>query len=211
MSYRIYTAPGSGAMIVEAALEVAGLDYEPVVVDWQDLGWESRTLGPYNPLGQLPTLILPDGTVMTESAAMLLHIADVVPDCGLVPPVRHPARPAFLRWLVFLVSAVYPTFTYADVPGRWVQGDEDSAARLRQGADAHRQTLNRYLESNARAPWFLGETFSAIDLYLWVMRHWRPGLEWFRRECPGLHRIGEAAGGLPPVARVGRRHFLDQG
>jgi GST-like protein len=209
--YKLFTAPGGGGMIVEAALAIAEIPVEIVTVDWQDLGWNSKTLSPYNPLGQIPTLILDDGTVMTESAAILLHIADVSPDSGLVPPPDDPLRPGFLRWLVFLVSAVYPTFTYADVPERWVDGDEASAKRLRTGADEHRQVLNKYVESFCGEPWFLGEQFSCIDLYFWVMRHWRPGTVWFEQECPRLNRIGLAAGELPAVKRVGERNFPAKG
>ncbi|MBD3646956.1 MAG: glutathione S-transferase, partial [Pseudomonadales bacterium] len=139
--YTLFTAPGSGGMIVEAAFGVAGIPVKAVHVDWDDLGWQSKTLMEYNPLGQLPTLLLPDGRIMTESAAIILHLADRNPGCPLVPPPDHPSRNEFLRWLVFLVSAVYPTFTYGDVPKRWVEGNEESASRLRRGTDEHRMTL----------------------------------------------------------------------
>jgi len=48
---------------------------------------------------------------MTESAAMVLYAADLAPSAGLVPGAGEASRPAFLRWLIYLVASVYPTFT----------------------------------------------------------------------------------------------------
>jgi GST-like protein len=206
--YTLYGAKGGGSMIVEAAFARARVPLGFVDVAWDDLGWESRTLAKLNPLGQVPSLVLPDGTVMTESAAMILHLADVAPASDLVPSADHPTRAAFLRWLVFLVSAVYPTFTYGDVPKRWVGGDEAAAAMLRAGTDAHRERLWRYVEGGLTGPWFLGETWSALDLYLWPMTFWRPGRAWFETNCPKLHRIGVAMDADPVCVAVGKRNGL---
>ncbi|HQZ45576.1 MAG TPA: hypothetical protein PK042_05645, partial [Usitatibacteraceae bacterium] len=41
----------------------------------------------------------------------------------------------FYRWIAYLVSAVYPTFTFGDDPGKWV-GDEAGGKRLREIAAA---------------------------------------------------------------------------
>jgi GST-like protein len=209
-AYTLYGQRGSGSMIVEAALALAGAPVSHVEVSWDDLGWHSGTLKELNPLGQLPTLITPDGQVLTESAAMMLHLADRFPEAGLVPPADHPQRAVFQRWLIFLVAAVYPTFTYGDVPERWVEGDEAAAAKLRAGTDSHREVLWRYLETVAGEPWFLGDTFSALDLYVWQMRWWRPGREWFAAETPRIDAIGRRADALPPVSRVQQRNFPKQ-
>jgi GST-like protein len=195
-------------MIVEAAFRRAGIDVEHVDLSWDDVGWESRTLSPLNPLGQVPTVVMPNGSVMTESAAIVLHLGDVAPGAGLVPPPVHPARAEFLRWLAFLVAAVYPTFTYGDVPKRWVDGDEEAGRKLRAGTDAHRERLWRHVERYVGAPWFLGETWSALDLYLWPMTFWRPGRDWFAAECSRLHAIGSAMDRDPACVAVAARNGL---
>ncbi|HAH11276.1 MAG TPA: glutathione S-transferase [Alphaproteobacteria bacterium] len=209
--YRLYAAQGGGSMLSEIALEMAQAPYEIVDVPWDDTGWDSKILKEVNPLGQIPTLILPDGTVMTESAAIFLHVAEVFPQTRLAPDAGAPERAAYLRWLAFLISAIYPTFTYGDVTRRWVGEAENSGSgkALRAATDDHRKTLWRYLEGQVHpAPWFLGKTFSALDLYLWVMTTWRPGREWFKSECPGLYRIVMAAGELPAVIKVAKRNKL---
>ena len=95
-----------------------------------------------------------------------------------MPDVRDPLRREFLRWLMFLVAAVYPTFTYGDEPAKWTREGEDE---LRKSTDEHRKSLWRLVEGAVRGPWFLGETPSALDLYVAVMTRWRPAPRLVRR------------------------------
>ena len=206
MNHRMLGARGCGNAIVECAFALAGLplDYEEV-----DYGADSPTrprLLAANPLGQVPTLVLPDGSVMTESLAMIHHVEDLAPAAGLLPSRDDPLRAQFHRWSVMLVSAVYPTFTYGDEPTRWV-AEEAAAKTLRQSTDRQREALWAQFEAAAGAPWFLGERFSAIDLYIAVMTRWRPGVLWFAKKTPGLMAIAKRATALPAVAPVIARHF----
>ena len=63
---------------------------------------------------------MPDGSVMTETAAIALHVDELVPAAGLFPAPGDPLRRDALRWLMFLIAAVYPTFTYGDEPEKWI-------------------------------------------------------------------------------------------
>jgi len=197
---------GSGAAIVECAFAWANL---PVLVEDVDTSPDSPTrarLAALNPLVQVPVLLLPDGSVLTQSLAILHYIQDRAPSSGLIPASDLEVRARFYRWAVFLVSAVYPTFTYGDEPSQWVDG-EQATARLRESTDQHRKTLWQELEAAARAPWFLGEERSAIDLYIAVMRHWRPRAAWFDAETPKLSAIARRVAALPELASILARHF----
>lgn len=200
-SARLITAKGGGGLTVEAAYALAGVPLEIEDIVWDDVGPQSARLSKLNPLCQVPTLVLPDGAAMTESAAILLLLAESAPRAKLAPPPRDPQRAQFLRWLAFLVAAVYPTFTYGDAPARWVGGD--AGPKLRASTDAHREKLLRYLDAEvAGAPWFLGKRFSALDLYFPVLRLWRPGAAWWRANAPRLNSIADRCEKLPPVARA---------
>ena len=201
--HRLIASKWTGSMIVEAAFTLAGVPCEIDMIPYGSAGGpDHQRLLQLNPLGQVPTLILPDGRVMTESAAMILHLADLAPQAGLVPAADDPARPMFLRWLVFLVAALYPTFTYGDDPARWM-GDAEAGKPLRAATDAHRQTLWQYFTAqNPCAPWVLGETFSALDLYVAVMTAWRPGANWFAQHCPALLDISKRVAALEPLRPV---------
>ena len=114
--YTLYGKAGWGSVIVEAQLELAGLPYRIEEVDPLESAADRDRLAKFNPLAQLPTLILPDGQVMTESAAITLHIGDRAPKAELVPPAGDKTRDPFLRWLVFIVANIYPMFTVGDDP-----------------------------------------------------------------------------------------------
>ena len=197
---------GCGNAIAESAFALAGIDFDYEEVDYSDDSPTRSRLLQVNPLGQVPTLVLPDGTVMTESLAMIHWANDVAPKAGLVPPPGDPARPAFYRWAVFLIAAVYPTFTYGDDPKKWVP-NEEGAKQLRKSTDAHRQAMWKQLEEVAGDPWFLGSTRSAIDLYLPCMTRWRPGRKWFVANTPRILAIARRANALPELAPVMQRNF----
>src|SRR5690606_18819774 len=112
----------------------------------------------------------------------------------------------FLRWLVFIVANIYPTFTYADDPSRFVPGEEAQKG-FRENVDAYARRLWGILESEAGQPWFLGERLSALDLYISAMSRWRPKREWFAANAPRLHAIGTAFEALPQVQSVWQRNF----
>jgi len=204
--YTLYGIRGWGSVIAEAALTLGGLPYRFEDVKGVQPGPERERLLALNPIGQVPTLVMPDGTIMTESAAIVLHVNDLAPAAGLVPPPGDPLRPVFLRWLVFLVAQVYPTFTYFDFPDRWV-GGEAAQQDLKQRLGEYRKRLWRQVEGAAAAPWFLGERFSALDIYACAMTRWQPGRAWFAADCPKLTAIATRGDADQRLAALMARNF----
>ncbi len=204
----LHGQPGWGSAIVEAQLAVYGLPFRfEAVGDLFESAAARERLRLLNPLAQVPVLVGADGTVMTESAAITLHLADLTGRDDLVPGPQAAERPAFLRWLVFLVANVYPTFTYADDPARFVKADEAVRQAFRAEVDAHARRLWGMVEAAAGGPWFLGSRFSALDLYLAVMTRWRPRRDWFAVHAPTLLAAADVAAALPAVAPVMARNF----
>lgn len=204
----LYGQPGWGSAIVEAQLAWYGLPFRVEATGDLFASEEARAkIRQLNAITQVPTLVLPDGQVMTESAAITLHLADLAGRDDLVPGPRAPERAAFLRWLVYIVANIYPTFTYADVPERFVKAGEGAAQAFRAEVDAYAQRLWGVAEAAAGAPWWLGQRFSALDVYAAVMTHWRPRRPWFAQHAPKVLAAGDAAGALPAVAPVMAAHF----
>lgn len=204
---RLWQRPGWGSAIVEAQLAWYGMPFELVEVG--DLLRDERArdgVAAVNPLAQVPVLELGSGEVMTESAAITLHLADLALSDDLVPAPDAPERAAFLRWLVFLVANIYPTFTFADVPGRFVP-DPGAAAAFRQQVERHAEGLWLQFGAAAMAPWVLGERFSALDIYVAVMTRWRPGRAWFDGHAAGLTAIADRVDGLARIGPVLARNF----
>lgn len=193
MRYTLYGRKGWGSVIIETQLQWYDMAFDLQIVD--DLFESERArseLQTLNPLAQLPTLVLPDGRVLTESAAITLHLADAAAARGqqpsLVPMQSGPQRDHFLRWLIYVVANIYPTFTYGDEPSRFVAAQAAQSA-FRERLDGYAQTLYGHLEAASAAPWFLGATLSALDFYIATLVRWRPGPAWFAAQAPALYRI----------------------
>ena len=90
--YKLYWSKGSGAVAPQVMLEESGVPYEKIVVDLDKEENRRAEFLALNPLGQVPVLALPDGTIMTESAAMVLEIGDRHPESGLIPGVGSAER-----------------------------------------------------------------------------------------------------------------------
>lgn len=205
-SYTVFSVPGWGSALAEAMLALcsAPVRIEDVTGFDQPGAARDRLLS-VNALGQVPTVHLPDGTLMTESAAFALLLSERYPQAGLAPDPGTPRRPAFLRRLVWIAANVYPTFTYGDYPERWVSAD---AQCLRASTDAYREQLWQQFESDvSEGGWVLGPQFSALDVYVAIMTHWRPRRAWFFAHCPRLHAIAARADDHPLLKPVLQRNF----
>ncbi|MDM3444947.1 glutathione S-transferase family protein [Citrobacter sp. Cb009] len=186
---KVYGVPGWGSAISEVMLTLAEIPYSFIDVDGFDRDGPSRELlKKMNPLCQVPTLILENGNVMTETAAIALMILDRCPE--LAPPVGHAERQQFQRLLIWLVANVYPTFTYADYPQRWVP---DAAAQLKKNCIEYRKSLYMWLNDQLSAePYAFGDQLTLLDVYIAVMRTWGPGHDWFQDNTPNISAIADA-------------------
>jgi GST-like protein len=207
MTYVNYDRAGWGSVLVETQLAWYGMPFErvPVANFYQDAAARAE-FTKINPAGQLPTLILPDKRVMTESAAITLHLADVAKSDVLVPAPDAPARADFLRWLVFLVVQVYAPFVVADRAEKFVP-DPEAAKALAANVQAHRENMWRIVETQARTPWFLGDRFTALDIFVCAMRNWKPRRPWFAAHAPKLAVIADRTEALPNLAPIWARNF----
>ena len=127
--FTVYGAAGSGSVPVEAALTLLGLPYEVVEAPAWRGGADRDRAASVNPMAQVPTLVLPDGSLMTESAAILIWLADTYAPGDLAPLPGDPARREFLRWMVFVPAAIYAMFWVRDVPSR-LAGEDPAQQEL---------------------------------------------------------------------------------
>ena len=96
--YKLYLARDSGVRAPQALLEEIGAEYEKLVIDFEKDEHRSDEFLSVKPMGQIPALVLPDGTLMTETAAILLQIVDRHPEAQLAPTAGSTERTRFLRW-----------------------------------------------------------------------------------------------------------------
>jgi GST-like protein len=205
----LFAAQGCGSAAIEVLLELADVPFERVdAPPWETSLAATERLRAHNPLGQVPTLVLGDGTVVTESAAIVLWLAGQHP---ALAPSAPSARAAFHRWVVFLAANVYAALGVGDHPELWLAaGDDEARTQLKAGADARVKACWQVLERGVAAapgPFLLGETLGALDVYAAMIARWRPGRAWLEASCPCVAQATARAAANPVVARVGARHF----
>lgn len=109
-----------------------------------------------NPMGKVPAIVHGD-TVITESAAIAMYLADLYPEAGLAPKIGDPARGTYLRWIVFNQAAVEPAVT--DLA---LKREPGSPAMMSYGT--YDATIDALSGALIKGPYILGETFSAADV-----------------------------------------------
>lgn len=202
-AYTLYNRVGSGGMVVEAALALAGADYALAEIDSAPGSALPESFRETNPWRQVPTLILPDGSTMTETSAILIHLAACFPEKALAPAPGTPAHAAFLRWIVFANVNVYEAVLRRVYPERYC-GDPAAADATRAAAIARTSEALAVLERAATpGPFLLGERMSFLDVYVAMLLVWHRG----EVDAPNLARIMTAARTHPIVAPIWTRHF----
>lgn len=183
--FTLYGSKGCGSVAIEAGLTLAGIPFTFIEAEPWTPSPAVDALRELNPLCQVPTLILPDGTVMTESVAILMWLATQYPDAGLLPDAPK-EKAIHLRWLVYLAANNYPAISIGDFPERWIAGDAQQE-ELKRNAKARLEDYWQLLETHLGAiPDVLGTQAGALSVLITTMSYWRPGRAWFNQHCPHL-------------------------
>jgi glutathione S-transferase len=203
-TYKLYGRPGSGSFAVQVALEELGAPYERIWVGAEAA--DVARLRAINPTGRVPALVLPDGTAMFESAAMLMHLTLTHPQSALAPPPGTSRHAAFLQWMVFLSANVYEAVLRVYYPARYSPRGETDAEPIRAQGTADFCT-HLALISRGLGPYVLGADYSIADLYLYMLASWHPGekRELYAR-LPKLEALAKLVSARPAVAKVEADH-----
>ena len=202
--FKLYGRPGSGSLAVQVALEEIGAGYERMWV-----GREAADVAQFrvmNPTGRVPALMLPDGTLMFESAAMLIHLALSHPHHALAPQAGTARHAVFLQWMVFLSANVYEAALRMYYPDRYsTRGEADAEAIRLQAMDDFRSHLG--LIGQGLGPYVTGADYSIADVYLYMLASWYPAdkSELYAR-APKLEAHAKLVAARPAVAKVAADH-----
>ena len=208
MSFTIYGAAGSGSVPVEAALTLLGLAHEVVEAPTWEGDDQRDRVAPVNPMRQIPALITPDGETITESAAILIWLADSQPEARLAPAPGDPRRAQFLRWMSFIPASIYSMYWVRDEPSRLVGDDEGAQAavlaRTAERIAACWAVMDAQIEPGG---FILGDDLTVLDLYVTVASRWTPRRRRFYAEAPKMSQVVRRVDALPELAGFWPRRF----
>ena len=180
----------SGALVL---LEELGAPYRLQVLNMKAGEQRQPAYLAINPMGKVPALTHGDALV-TEQVAVFLYLADLFPQAGLAPAIGDPLRGPYLRWMAFYGSSFEPALIDKSrklepaSPGMLPYGDYDTMLK----------TLTDQLD---KAPYLLGERFSAADVL------WGTALRWTMMfglvpDLPVLKAYAERVNNRPAALRA---------
>ncbi|RVD53597.1 MAG: glutathione S-transferase family protein [Mesorhizobium sp.] len=185
--YKLYTRPGSGGFVVEAALTLIDAPFEQIDVPKSEA--PDPAFLAISPLNQVPVLTLPDGRSVTESAAICILLAERHPRAGLAPAADEPARAEFLRWMVFMSSVLYPAVLRLYYAHRYTADGEGTKA-VKQAAVAEMDRGFAVVDAALRGrDWLVGDKMSLADIYLVMLVAWHPDVDRARAAWPDIERL----------------------
>ncbi len=167
--------PGAANLAPHVLLHEIGLPFETVLVDRATNAHKTPAYLRLNPNGLIPVWV--DGElVLYETAAILLHLADTHPAAGLAPALGTAQRAHYYKWMAWLTNTLQATLIHYFYPERQVaEGDAEGAAQVKLRAMRRVHGLLEQVEAQLGAhggPWLLGEPYTAVDPFLWMLTRW---------------------------------------
>lgn len=182
----LYGAAASGSVAVEAALTLLNIPFD--LVEGQT--WVSEAarerVGERNAMRQIPTLVLPEGEILTESAGILVYLADAYPRAKLAPRLDEASRRQFLRWMFFVSSAIYSLHWIKPDIGRIgapMNARDDVVRAVHDRIAFCWRTMDAQLSPQK---YLLGDDLTVLDLYVAVISRFGPWRERFYAEAPRM-------------------------
>lgn len=206
--YTLFGARGSGSATVEAALTLADIEFRSVNAATWEPGPGLDELTRVNPLGQIPTLQLPDGSVLTESAAILIHLGLQHPASGLLP-AGAVERAQALRGLVYIAANCYAAIGIIDYPERWcADADKPTNKRIQAGSRQRLHHLwNVFADTFPARPFLGGGRIGALDLMAAVVSKWSGARKHLSAARPEFSALLARIEAEPRVAPIFARHW----
>lgn len=207
MSYTLYYSPGAASMAVHWMLIEIDVPFDAVLVDLDAGAQRDPDYLRLNPAGRVPTLVI-DGQPHSESAALLMLLAERHPEVAMMPPVGAPERADWLEMMIFLANTLLPAMRdwfYAGKDGDPAGADAVSAL-ARKRIESTWDRLDAHL-TDGRS-WLVGERLSTVDLLALMLVRWarnmpRPATTW-----PQLGPYAARLCALPSFIELNQREAL---
>ncbi len=182
----LYASKGTGSIAPQALLAYAGATHEIIWIDYDAKEHRSAEFLAINPRGQIPALKLDDETMVTESAAIMLHLADCYPASNLIEKPATTQRAQTYRWMTFMATNVYEDFLRMEYPEHYTSDAAAEASVSASGATSMERSwgiLNQSLAGNCH---LVGNSLSIADIYMAMLLSWHPDLKGLNKRHSNL-------------------------
>jgi len=153
---QLHYFPGNASLIPHIVLEELGVPFELKYVDRAVAAHKSAEYLALNPNGLIPVLV--DDSVggrlhplvLYETAAVCMHLADMHPAAGLMPPVASTHRAQAYKWLAWLTNTLQAALIVYFYPERWAD-DASAIAQVKAHAETKIGTMLDQLDAEFAA------------------------------------------------------------
>ena len=182
--YTLYHQDGTRSGAALLVLEEGDLDYDLKPIDITTDEHRRESFLAVNPRGLIPTLVTDSGEIVSETAAIMMYLADRHRLTELAPLPHEPGRGVLHDWLFYHVGEVQEAGKRQAYAKRYSTNPADIPRVRAKATETLRRRwriVDRHLADNG--PYHLGTRFSLVDLYLLITAAW-------------LHVGDERTGGL---------------
>jgi glutathione S-transferase len=210
---QLHYSPGNASMTPHLVLEELGVPFELKLVDRANNAHKSPEYLKMNPNGLIPVLV--DGDlVLYETAAIVLHLVDTHRAAGLAPEIGTPERAQFYKWLVWFAASLVPQFQIYFYTERYLApGNSGGVAELKAAIETRIEGLVDQIDAQLAAhggPWLLGERFTALDPYAFMLCRWTRAMQRPARTLPHIAPYLQRVLARPATQRVIATEQLSQ-
>ncbi|TFZ50940.1 glutathione transferase GstA [Serratia proteamaculans] len=190
---KLFYKAGACSLSPHIVLREAGLDFTAEKVDLALKKTESGAdYLAINPKGQVPALLLDDGSLLTEGVAIVQYLADRVPDRGLIPAAGTLSRYHAIEWLNYIATELHKGFS----PLFNSKTPEEYKTIARENLDKKFNYLDSVLE---KQHFLLGNKFSVADAYLFTVLRWAIALQFDIKKRTHLSAYFDRVAARPAV------------
>ncbi|MBR1145774.1 glutathione S-transferase family protein [Bradyrhizobium sp. AUGA SZCCT0431] len=208
---RLHYYPGFISLAVHILIEEIGLEYELSFVNLHKGPSKNPSYLALHPDGLVPVLEN-DGLVLYESTAIILHLLELKEGATFIPEPGSALRPQFYKWLMWLSATLHADLSLYLHPNKTAASVE-AQSEVRDAAErrvnAHFDRVEEELARH-RGPWFLGDTYSAVDAYLFTLARWSRGMPRSAASRPQLGAYLQRMIGRPAMQRAHAQEHLPQ-
>jgi glutathione S-transferase len=210
---QLHYFPGNASMTPHLLLEELGVPFELKLVDRANNAHKSPEYLKMNPNGLIPVLV--DGDlVLYEAAAIVLHLVDTHHSAGLAPDIGTAERAHFYKWLVWFAASLVPQFQIYFYTERYLApGNASGVAELKAAIEKKIEGLVDQIDAQLAShggPWLMGERFSALDPYAFLLCRWTRGMQRPARTLPHIAPFLQRVLARPATRRVLATEQLSQ-
>lgn len=165
----LYAVSGACSLAPHIVLEEFKLPYQLKLFQWENVKALREELKPFNPMGQVPTIITDEGYPLAEVAAILQYLSH---KSGKGFPTAGKERFKALEWLNFVATEVHKSFLPSFNPRVFSDNETHFETIKRVGIKRIERILKIAEVRFPETAYVLGNEFGVVDAYLFAVLNW---------------------------------------